>query len=64
MTDFLFLCECSAPSCRETLFLDEETYGLVAYAGCVVVASGHQQPGEEIVRRGDGFLIVVDNEGR
>ena len=57
-----FLCECGKPGCQMTSLEVHATEfaDILATPGSLLVASGHEAPGAEIVRQRRGYLIVRD----
>lgn len=55
-------CECNAWECREGFYIDELTYLMARGARSAIVVPGHQEPGERILQRGAGWIIVEDSE--
>jgi len=54
------LCECNAPDCRATVSTTRERYLRTRAAdGLVIVAAGHEQPGERVVHTWGEVLVVA-----
>jgi hypothetical protein len=55
-----YACECGHPTCNRTMVeVDHnEIEQILAEPECALVAPGHDRPGTEVVRYGDGYLIV------
>ena len=54
-----FVCECSDLNCFERVHVQLSVYDSVrARSRHFLIRRGHQGPVEEVVRRGDGFMIV------
>lgn len=56
-----FRCECDSWDCAESIWIEETTYVMARAAKCAVVVPDHQEPGERILQRGDGWIIVEDS---
>lgn len=55
-----FLCECADPSCREVMLVDLAEYEFTrAEPARFLLAAGHAGENAHVVRRGDGYEIVV-----
>jgi hypothetical protein len=59
-----FVCECPDEACTERLTVPLETYERVrSNPRCFLVVPGHERPQlEQVVERGDGFLIVEKDD--
>jgi len=51
------LCECDSMECLEAVPITLDEWSDFQKEGFIVVP-GHQEPTDEIVREGDGYLIV------
>jgi len=54
----LFECGCAEERCSTEVSLASELWQVATLAHCCVLAPGHQEPEDEILRAGDGWLIV------
>lgn len=55
-----YYCECADPACERTFLLERDAYRAIRKdAEQLLVADGHERQGrEEVVVRGDGYLVV------
>jgi hypothetical protein len=61
-TEFEFLCECGRCGCSTTLELAISTYVMAASRRCLVLASGHQSPLDDVEERTEHY-VVIRSEG-
>ena len=60
MSEHRIRCECGDWDCTEILHIEEEIFVMARAAKCAIVVPGHQEPGERILRRGDGWITVEE----
>jgi len=57
--DWRFFCECGARGCGERIDISREEYKrLVRVSGCRMVAIGHADTDDEVIVRGEGYMLV------